>query len=817
MSLSNINSLGLLKIWSPQDGKLEWSSNFDWKPDSRIAIMQNVDGTILFAISENLCLYKDGKSVWCKKIGLPNGISSIGRLDGSNSNQISLFGKVGSKMVMKKFDLNTRNIDDKENESIQVQNFFSAGPIPNIASPWHDTVLGIAGNKILVQSSSGSFELNLPSILGRKPSGSYLLSSVISSSKKTKFGIIIRDKTSQYVMTVDTGDKTGSLMAEAKSGELLDSALVNGGNQVATYLVKDDEVTFLSTGDTIKLPEPARSIFAVRAYDAWSGALIISTRGNMYFVRRSSVSWSRAEDLIKIISHQFVELPASVLLKDHFIFDVKASLIENYLNRWSHHISQAKKYISKVEKVNLAPNDTSTVLQKDSFGFKNLFVLLTESGRLAAIETAKGALIWSQFQETSSKHSWLGTFKSVYERVPPLIFLIICDGSQHSSIKIIDALSGKTVDHVEKPVNVVEVLRVENGLILIDDSGLSHKYPSDHMNSAPVLSYKWNKEESSINGLIIVSGAQSVQSWKFRPSGGWKIINVQRRTDSGQIASLGRVLGDRSVLFKYLNPNSVVVTMIKPRKLSIVLLDSSTGRVLFSTTHSNLFMEPNYTPRVPVEFNQNKIVYAFSSLQPRVRNAEMRDSLTQIVVHELYESAQPDFHLSESSSVYNIRPHVVTESFIFQHPVSAIGVTNTKNGITIKEIIVGTPNGQLIGLQSKLLDPRRPHKQLKSLSAEEKEEGLVPYQPYLEENPQLVHSYNLELKGIRKIVSNPTDLESTSFVLSFGNDLFGTRVTPSQTFDRLGESFSKPSLVIVITSLLAGIFVSRRMALAKRS
>ena len=47
-----------------------------------------------------------------------------------------------------------------------------------------------------------------------------------------------------------------------------------------------------------------------------------------------------------------------------------------------------------------------------------------------------------------------------------------------------------------------------------------------------------------------------------------------------------------------------------------------------------------------------------------------------------------------------------------------------------------------------------------------------------------------QVAKIRKVMTSPALLESTSLVFAYGLDLFFTRVAPSNTFDVLSESFN---------------------------
>jgi hypothetical protein len=163
--------------------------------------------------------------------------------------------------------------------------------------------------------------------------------------------------------------------------------------------------------------------------------------------------------------------------------------------------------------------------------------------------------------------------------------------------------------------------------------------------------------------------------------------------------------------------------------------------------------------------------------------------------------------------------------------VSGLG----KEGADAMWAVAGT-NGQILTLSRRMLDPRRPKRKV---TAEEAEEGLVPYDAILpDDGPRVLsHRYNVrplasppptsqpsdqyeQVLRINKIESSPAKLESTAVVCAFGLDIFCSRVAPSGTFDVLSEEFNKAQLVLTVLGLLGGILVARpivrRKALRER-
>jgi ER membrane protein complex subunit 1 len=171
---------------------------------------------------------------------------------------------------------------------------------------------------------------------------------------------------------------------------------------------------------------------------------------------------------------------------------------------------------------------------------------------------------------------------------------------------------------------------------------------------------------------------------------------------------------------------------------------------------------------------------------------------------------------SEWSAFNDKYPRVIAQTYLFNHPISALGTTSTRHGITSRDLLIATPH-QLISLPKRILDPRRPVvPKGGKITGDKKEEGLVPYEPVIPDERKWTLSHFNELFGVTNIKSSPALLESTSLVLGMGLDLFYTRVAPSGTFDVLSESFSRGQLVATIIALAVGLFVMRPLVRRKQ-
>ncbi len=164
------------------------------------------------------------------------------------------------------------------------------------------------------------------------------------------------------------------------------------------------------------------------------------------------------------------------------------------------------------------------------------------------------------------------------------------------------------------------------------------------------------------------------------------------------------------------------------------------------------------------------------------------------------------------SSFDGIRPHVIAQSYNFPALITGLGVTRTQEGITMREILVSLNGRSVLGVSKWFLDPRRPA----SPSSDDKEEGLIQYNPIIDVNFKEIASYSRELIGCDFIGSTSTELESTSLVLAYGVDLFFTRRMPSKEFDVLSENFGRKSLLLTIFGLFVSIHFAKGMAERKR-
>ncbi|EUC59881.1 UFP0650 endoplasmic reticulum membrane protein, putative, partial [Rhizoctonia solani AG-3 Rhs1AP] len=316
---------------------------------------------------------------------------------------------------------------------------------------------------------------------------------------------------------------------------------------------------------------------------------------------------------------------------------------------------------------------------------------------------------------------------------------------------------------------------------------------------------------SELRGYSVDSGLSTpaVETWKKAfttpatfPNTISSHLQVIHRPIS-PVASYGKVLGDRTTLYKYLNPNAAAV--LAP-DCAVRVVDLVSGAIVFDSGSLPAPCEP---PKVA--FTENWLVYAHEVA------GNATDKGTKVVSVELYEGERNDDKTnsieSSSFSERSARLHAIQQSFLFPYSVVALGTTATKFGISSKGLLLATSKNQIYHIHRRLLDPRRP---LGKPTAQDQEEMLFQYDPVLPPDTRRIVTHKNQVLGTTHLVAAPTLLESTSCVLAYGLDLFHTRVTPSGTFDLLGSGFNKLQLLLTIVGLSVAIVVVRPLVARKQ-
>ena len=306
------------------------------------------------------------------------------------------------------------------------------------------------------------------------------------------------------------------------------------------------------------------------------------------------------------------------------------------------------------------------------------------------------------------------------------------------------------------------------------------------------------------------------------------------------------VLGDESLLLKYINPHIAVVMtagtanavdpLVKSSRkkdgkrkptgagdstvdsgdenvpnLFVNVVDTVSGRVLHRVSHAHALL----SPKPSIVISENWVYYTFAN--ERTRRSELGVlSLYEGMIDSKGLTAFSSPEQSETFSSLDARdskPVVLAKSFSLKTPVTALGVTSTREGISARKLVLAGTDGRIVAVDRKMIEPRRPVGQLKDY---EKKEKLVQYTELVPVISYMALSYDKTVEGVSQIVTSPTHLESQTLLFAFGGpDIFFARTSPSRGFDLLPDTFNRSMLAVTVIGLLAVLVVLQNMAAKK--
>ena len=559
-------------------------------------------------------------------------------------------------------------------------------------------------------------------------------------------------------------------------------------------------------------------------------ALLLAT-GDWLLIKNGERAWLRAEALAGAVAANWAEVNPAENLAENLKAEGDYNLLMAYISRIRRHIRDIRGLLKTLEWPSVGTSvpfvrlPTTKTQRKDKhgvkFGFQKYVIVATDSGRLYALDAGdQGLIVWAT-QAATLKPGETWNVKAIL--VENTKARVSVKGSA-GDLVMVDIETGKILStsppRSSPTVESTAIVESKSGkhLLEIDEDGNPGNLSSDQ---APlgqeVLIVRGKK--GILKGLKFLpkgSLIHPVTAWEFAPASGERVALLTSRPSHDPVASIGRVLGDRSVMYKYLNPNLLLVTVANDKAATATfhLLDSVSGRIIHSATQAGVDTSRSITAAM----SENWIIYSFWGDIPSSNTSPSALKGYQLVVAELYESMSPNDrgplgNAANFSSLYPSlgdadpeQPYVISQSFFVPEEISSLAITQTRQGITSRSILATLPfSNAIISIPKALVDPRRPVG--RDPTPAEMEEGLMRRTPVLEFDPKWIISHKREVMGVEKIITTPALLESTSLVFAFGLDIFGTRVAPSMAFDILGREFAKWQLILTVLALGAGVMV----------
>ncbi|KAF7317656.1 hypothetical protein MKEN_00853200 [Mycena kentingensis (nom. inval.)] len=583
--------------------------------------------------------------------------------------------------------------------------------------------------------------------------------------------------------------------------------------------------------------------------------LITTSTGSIQLWDKEKLLWTREEGLAAIDVAAFVELPlpervAHVPEHESFVARILRQ-IADAKDFPAYAAAFVQRFVGGAEVV-LSTTASNAPLIRDAYGFRQILVVATSYGSVFGLDTAGGSIIWTRVFGSSDGGDVQPSKIFVINGEDEKKDVVILARRKSDNVLVetalfrIDPLTGRSLDPVEEdtegflegkvvlPGPLLDAYLIPNSdtLLLVDELFQILPYPESKSTEELVGSLAPNLFlpflESSADGPRVVGHGLRLdtsladrhvayQTWALNLPPG-QVVQRLVRPRVGPVVSYGKVLGNRTTLYKYLNPRMFVVLTESTNGefaepgCGLYVVDGAKGSVLYSVVVPSAGKE---ACDVQATLTENWLVYHYYD---GASVAEGETKGWKVVTVELYEGALDEKTQSSELSAFSpdiMRVVPLEQSYLYPHAISALTTTNTKFGITTKDIILATQNHKIQQISRRLLNPRRP-KDRKPTAEEQQEEQLVPYDLLLADDPKRTISHAYEVRGTRAIVTAPALLESTSLVFAYGLDLFFTRVAPSNTFDILSASFNKAQLVLTVAALAAGIAVTKPMVRKKR-
>ncbi|KAK3934414.1 DUF1620-domain-containing protein [Diplogelasinospora grovesii] len=570
-------------------------------------------------------------------------------------------------------------------------------------------------------------------------------------------------------------------------------------------------------------------------------AAAVTDADDWVLIRNGETAWSRPEGMTGAVAAAFAEIPESEDLARTLELEAHSNPLEAYMHRVRRHIRDLQhmpawlngipsRLMSSILGTEIAAKDGQPA--RDSFGFHKLVILATARGRLYGLDIGNhGRVLWSKrVVDIPKGQKW--DVKGMHVDESRGQVTVRGAAGEHVVVKTDTGdIISKTPPGSTPPVQGAALVDSLAGQWLLP-IGLNGHIDDLPAHSAPkqVVVVRGGPDEGvELKGVAFPANGQSSSSalttWTFSLPKGQRTVSIATRPTHDVVASIGRVLGDRRVKYKYLNPNTLVLAAADDAAstLTVYLLDAVSGQILSSTTHEGV------DTGKPVEcaMAENWFLCTFFGQYTLRENPTQSLRGYQVVVSDLYETEEPNDRgplgdAANFSSVDPIRsptgvalPSVVSQAYVLAAPISALQVTQTRQGISARQVLAYLPEAHgIVGIPRILLDPRRPVG--RDPTAAEIEEGLIKYSPVIEMDPKFVITHERDVLGVKKIITAPSIVESTSLVFAYGIDVFGTRVAPSMLFDILGKGFNKVALIGTVLAIMAGVVALSPMVRKKQ-
>lgn len=382
--------------------------------------------------------------------------------------------------------------------------------------------------------------------------------------------------------------------------------------------------------------------------------------------------WTQmADELDETPSEQAAESPISRYIRRLTTHTLELRrlpswIVSHFVGMSSSTLKDGNNKVSNLEAQSCWLNETEPeVLYRDNFGLRKLLISVTNSGKIIAQDTSRnGKIVWSRYVEAFS-FTQIHVVRAAAVKLPPIIVAVgnTYDevGGQAVGFVRLNALTGENyitaipeiadffepvvatnigidkvmrlpIEDPDERTHILAIYESGSGRVYIypDTLGSQNKFVTEFL---PTFYFSTQNADGSMQGFKVVEGyrgsLRAEPVWKFNMPEDEKTVTLSHKQPNEKVASLGRALGNRNVLYKYLNPHmfALVTKNTEKKLIKIRIMDSVKGSILYETIHENVDAEYN---DVHIIQSENWFVYHFWSNDTKARGY-------QTAVLELFE------------------------------------------------------------------------------------------------------------------------------------------------------------------------------------
>lgn len=456
----------------------------------------------------------------------------------------------------------------------------------------------------------------------------------------------------------------------------------------------------------------------------------------------------------------------------------------------------------------IGTTSTSVEFENEKYGFEKILVFYDSANKaILAKSTKDGSFIWTM----------------AVEEQDPLLDLISINSAVYAvfthSVKVLLLRTGSPVFDktfslaIDKAIVLDSIITEEEADEGTEPYTIALQFGDSFELLNPearlaVNQFVVSKEDRyTVQGHKVLDG-RLIKTWTLVQDE--EIIAISHMEGS-LTSAVGITRADRSVLYKYLNPNLLTIVTEAGSSLKVTLIDGATGNVLHVQRHQEI-VDPTSINVIQAD---NWVIYSYLVKYPTVEQ--------RIVVLDLFTTAENAIGGLKSSTAgeYDVSiAQVSSKLFIYPQRILELAATQTKFGITLRSVLALTEEGQLVEIPKFFLNSRRIGDRKMTAADFEDEFKMMPYEPVIMHNNYQVLNHKIKLQPVdkkRQILIKPTELESTAVVcLVNSENEFCTTVLPSLSYDRLTGSFDKIKLLLTIAALFVAYNITKPLVESKK-